>query len=137
MTSAVGIDINTHGLCLANGISQLQKHLIGHASCNHILGNVTCSVGCRAVDFRWIFARKGATSMCTFAAIGINNNLSSCQTRVAMRSTNDKFSCWIYVINDVIVEESQHLFAELSLCSWNENIDNISFYLCQHCFIIL
>ena len=75
--------------------------------------------------------------MCTFAAIGINNNFSSCQTRVAMRPTNDKFSCRIHVIDDVIVEESQHLFAEFSLCSWNERVDDVGFYLCQHRFIIL
>ena len=43
--------------------------------------------------------------MCAFSTIGVYNNLTARKTRVTVRTTNDKFSCWVYVINNIITKK--------------------------------
>jgi len=57
---------------------------------NKTLGNPTGSISGRSVDFGWIFAREGTTTMGTPATITINNNLSSSETSITMWSTNNE-----------------------------------------------
>ena len=38
--------------------------------------------------------------MSTTTAVGVNNDFASCQARIAMRTTNDKFARWIHMIFD-------------------------------------
>ena len=54
-----------------------------------------------------------------------------------MRTTNHELTCRVYEVLDVIIEESQHLITQVSLYSWNQDIDYILTNLCQHSIIIV
>ena len=47
--------------------------------------------------------------MGTLATVGIDDNLATRQSRIAVRSTNDKLACGINVVLDVVAEEVEHL----------------------------
>ena len=92
MRSAIGVDVEANGLSDADGIGHLDENLVCHTRSHEILGNVASRIGRRAVDLRGILARESATAMGTLATIGVNNNLSACQTSVAVGATNDELA---------------------------------------------
>ena len=54
-----------------------------------------------------------------------------------MRTTNNELTCWIYKVFDIIVEESQHLIAQVCLDTWNQDIEHILTNLSQHSLIVI
>ena len=75
--------------------------------------------------------------MSTLTSISIYDNLTASKTRITMRATDNKLTCRVYKVLDVIVEESQYLVAQVCLYSWNQDIDYILANLCQHSIIIV
>lgn len=66
---------------------------------------MTSCIGCRAINLRGVLTREGTAAMSTLAAIGIDNYLTTCQTCIAMRTANDKLTCWVDVVFDVVAEQ--------------------------------
>ena len=66
-------------------------------------------IGSRAVYFRRVLARESATAMGTLASVGVNDNLTSSQSGVTVRSANNELSSRIDIILDVIAKEVEHL----------------------------
>ena len=63
------------------------------------------------------------------AAIGVHNNLTACQTCVAVRATDDELARGVHVIFNIgIVEEAQHLggIDALAQQSGNENLLDVA-----------
>src|ERR1051325_5722322 len=80
---------------------------------------------CRtSVHFAWILSTKCSTTMSSFTTIRIDNDLSSCQSRISMRPADHKFSGWIDMILYIIIEKLYILFI-FRLYARNENIYNI------------
>ena len=50
------------------------------------------SVSSRTVDFGRIFSGEGTSAMGTTTAIGIDNDLSACETGIAMGTADDKLA---------------------------------------------
>mgnify|MGYP002507958761 CR=1 FL=1 len=46
--------------------------------------------------------------MSTFTAVGINDNLTSGQTGISVRTTDDKLSGRVNMIDNLVIEQSQH-----------------------------
>ena len=75
--------------------------------------------------------------MCTLTTISIHDNLTTCQTGISMRTTDNKLTCRIDEILDVIIEKRQYLVAQLCFHAWDENVDNILTNLSQHSIVII
>src|SRR5574344_352264 len=75
--------------------------------------------------------------MSALTSISIYNDLTTGKTCISMRTTNHELTCRVYEVLDVIIEESQHLITQVSLYSWNQDIDYILTNLCQHSIIIV
>ena len=54
-----------------------------------------------------------------------------------MRSANDELSCWIDVINDVVVEEGERLLVALLFHAGDENLLHVTLDLLQHGFVVV
>ena len=75
---------------MANRIGELDFATIRQPGCDHILRDPTSHVSRAAIDLGGIFARKRATAVPAHPAVGIANNLASCDAGVAFRAADDK-----------------------------------------------
>ena len=67
-------------------------------------------VGSAAVDFGRILAAECPSSVASPAAVGINNNLSTCESTVSVRTTYDEATGGIDMVCDVTIDEvARHL----------------------------
>ena len=51
---------------------------ISYTCSYEVLGNMTCCIGCRTVNFTRIFSAECTTTVCTFTTIGIYDDLTAC-----------------------------------------------------------
>ncbi len=70
--------------------------------------------------------------MGTASAVGVDDNLATCEACVAVGAADDELPRGVDVIQDVVVEEGQHLVAELGLDAGHEDVDYIFFDLREH-----
>ena len=135
--TTISVHINIHRFCYANGIADLYQHLICNSRCHHVLGNMAGCIGRRTIHLRGILTREGATTMSTLPTICIHDNLTTSQSRITMRSTNDEFSCWIDVVFDIIPKQGKYfLRVNLRLHTGNQDIDDIILDTLKHLLII-
>ena len=135
--ASVGVYINAYGLCHADGVGQLHEHFIGNARRHHVFGDVASRVGRRTVYLRWVFARERAAAVGTLAAVGVDDNLATGQSGVAVGAADDELTRRIDEIMNVVVEQRQYLFATLGLDARNQNMDNIFVNLGQHGLVVV
>src|SRR5215472_16864163 len=95
---AKGVDHDRDRIRDADRISELNFGALGEAGGNQVLGDVTGHVAGRAIHFRRVLARDSATAVTAHSTVGIDDNLASRETGVAMRSADDKAPCRIDVI---------------------------------------
>ena len=75
--------------------------------------------------------------MSPLATIGIYDDLTSCQTGVAMRTANHKLTRGVHVVFDVIAEEVEHLLrVYLLFHAGNQDVNHVILNLCQHLLVI-
>jgi hypothetical protein len=60
-----------------------------------------------------------------FAAVGINNDLATRQTRIAVWPANDKLARRIDVIRDVVGKQSLQFRLQFGHHAWNDDVDDI------------
>ena len=110
MALAVGVHVYGDGLCHTDGVAQLYEHFVGHSGCHHVLCNVACGVGCRAVHLRGVFAGESSAAVGAFSAVGVNDDFAAGQSGVAVGATDDKLAGGVYEILDgAFLEEGFHL----------------------------
>ena len=85
---AIGVDIDADRLSDADGIGNLDKHLLRYTGSDHILCDITGSISAAAVDFRRIFSGEGSTAVGAPASVSVHNDFASGKTGIAMRATN-------------------------------------------------
>ncbi|KAL7686044.1 hypothetical protein Plhal304r1_c028g0092541 [Plasmopara halstedii] len=71
---------------------------------NSRLGYPTRSIRGRAINFSCIFAREGAATVGTPSTVSVNNDFSTCQTRITMWSTNHETARRVQMIYRLVVE---------------------------------
>ena len=95
---AVAIHENRHGLGHADSVGQLDGALSGNAGCHQVLGKMPRSIGCRAVYLGGVLAgERSATVRCT-SAVSVHDDLSTGQSRIAVRTTNHEPTRWVDVV---------------------------------------
>merc|ERR1712232_395775 len=88
---AVGLHKEGQRLGDTDGIRELDKASLGKTTLHHRLGHLTADVGCGTIHLGWVLARESTTTMCTPAAIGVNDDLTSCEACITLWPTNDEF----------------------------------------------
>merc|ERR1712176_1334091 len=89
---AVGLDEERQGLRDANGIRKLDQGALAEAALHNGLGHLRADVGRRAIHLRGVLAGEGAAAVCSPAAIRVDDDLTSSQSRVALRPSNNKLA---------------------------------------------
>ena len=98
---------------------------------------MTGGIGGTAVYLRGVLAREGTTTMGTLATIGVDDDLTACQTRVTVRTTDNKLTRGVHVVFDVETEEIEHLLrVYLLFHTGDKDIDYIVLDLGKHPLII-
>ena len=87
---AVSVDIQRDGLCYAYGVTHLHQHLMRHTGGYQMLRDPACGIRGRTVHFRGILSAERTAAVSTAAAVGIDDDLTARQTRVAVRTTDDE-----------------------------------------------
>ena len=99
---------------------------------------MTGSVCRRAVHLRGVFPREGTAAVCSFTAVGVNDDFPSGQTGVSVWSSDDEYACRVDVVLDFVMEECKHFLAVyLFLHPRDEDVDDIVLDDFQHRFLVL
>ena len=76
--------------------------------------------------------------MSTLATIGVDNNLTTCESCVTVRTSDYEFSRGVHVVFDIQTEEIEHLLrVNLLFHAGNEDIDDVVFDLGEHLLILV
>ncbi len=82
----------------ANRVSQLNFATFGQAGGNDVLGNVAGHVGSGAVDLGRVLAAESTAAVATPTAVGVDDDLATGQTAVAVRTADDELAGRVDVI---------------------------------------
>ena len=111
MALSVGVHIDTHRVGHTDGVAQLNQNLVGHTGSHHVLGDMTCRIGSRAVHLRGVLAAESAAAVSPLASVSVHDDLTACQAGVAVGTTNHELACGIHVVCYLCVEQSLHRLA--------------------------
>ena len=76
--------------------------------------------------------------MCALAAVGVDNDLTTCQTCVAVRAADDELTCGIHIVLDVQSEEVEHLLrVDLLLHAGDEDVDDVVLDFGEHLLVLV
>jgi hypothetical protein len=84
------IQVQRNGLRYADRVRKLDRAGLGVTGGDDVFRDVTRGIGRRAVDFGRVFAGERAAAMRSRAAVSVDDDLASCQTRVADRTADDE-----------------------------------------------
>merc|ERR1711907_6290 len=89
LLSAVGLNKDREGLRDTNGIGKLHKRPLAQSAADDGFRHLSADVCCRTVHLGWVLAREGTATVCTPATVGVDDDLTSSETCITLRSTND------------------------------------------------
>ena len=97
---------------------------------------MTSCISCATVHLTRVFSGESATTVSTFTAVGINDNLTSGQTGISVRTTDDKLSGRVNMIDNLVIEQSQHFIVmNRSNHARHQNFNHITTNDRQHFFV--
>jgi len=96
-------------------ISNLDFTTLCQTSSYHILCYPTAGISSGTINLRRVFSGEGTATMTPHTAIGINDDLTACQSSITQRSANYKASSWVYINFDFSIHQ----------LLWNYRIDNM------------
>ena len=73
--------------------------------------------------------------MCTASAIGVHDDLTSCKTCVAMRTSDDEFSGRVHVKDEIAVEKSRSLCRQCRNYLRQKDFPYVFLDLVVHCLV--
>ena len=117
---ALRVDVHRDRFGNANRVSELHLASISKTGGDNVLGDVARHVRGRAIDLRRIFAGERAATVRRIAAVGVDDDLATGQTGIALRTTGNESTGRIDVILRVVVQQiagnsvSDNVFANLS-----------------------
>jgi len=97
---------------------------------------MACCISCTTVYLARIFSGESTTTVSTFTTISINDNLTTCQTGISVRTTNYELARRIHMINDFIIKQCQHFIVmDRSNDTRHQNFNHITADDRQHFFV--
>jgi hypothetical protein len=97
--------VDREGLCDTDSVGQLNQNSSSESSSDKGLGDPSSSVGGRSIDLGPIFTRESTTTVSTPTTVGVDNDLSTSQTSITLRSTNNESTRRLNVVNTLVVEQ--------------------------------
>src|SRR5699024_1416498 len=76
-------------------IGKLNLALVRKSCRYDILRNIAGCVSCRAVYLCAVLSGESSAAVARVSAVGIHDDLASCQSAVAVRSADYETACWI------------------------------------------
>src|SRR5271157_4245936 len=101
------IDGNADRIRISDRVSKLDFASVSQAGSNHVFRNVSTHVSRRTVHFGRIFPRERAAAVAAHSSVGIDNDLASGQTSIALRATDHKTTSWINEISRTRIDPIQ------------------------------
>ena len=92
LAGAEGIHIDRGRLRHADRVGELNFHAVRISCRDQVLGDIARRVRRGAVNLRAVLAGEGSAAVTADTAVGIDDNLASCQTGIAVRAADDKTS---------------------------------------------
>ena len=135
MGCAVGIYAYAYGFCNSYGICYLHQRAVGYSGRNEVLGDVARGIGCRTVDFGGVFAREGSAAMCAVSAVSVDDYLTSRQSGVAVRTSDDEFSRGVDEQFEVVGKQFAQVFRQFSAHTRDEDVAHVAAYCLQHLLV--
>ena len=106
LSSSEGIHLDGSGMGHADGVGKLDLALIGKSCRNHVLGHITGRISCGTVHLGAVLTGECAAAVAGISAVGVNNDLSSSQSAVAVGSSDHETACGIDIKLRVFVHHS-------------------------------
>ena len=88
----------------ADSVSKLNFAAVCDSGGYNVLRNVTSHVGRASVNLCRVLAGERTAAVTGISAVGVNDNLSACQSAVAHRTADNESSCRVDVNLGVVVE---------------------------------
>lgn len=101
---SVGVDVDGDRVSYTNTVSNLDEGSLAEASSNEGLGDPSGSISSRSVDLSGVLTGESTTSVTTPATIGVNDDLSTSQTGITARSTDEERTRGVDVVDGVFIE---------------------------------
>ena len=95
LTCSEGIHTDRSRMRNTDRIGKLDLTLVSKTCCNNVLCNITCSISSRTVNLCAVLTGKSTAAVTSCSAVGINDDLTTCQTTVTVRSADNKTTCRI------------------------------------------
>ena len=102
---AEGIHHDGHGLCHADGVSDLHLALLCQAGSHNVLGHPAGRISGAAVHLAGILAGECAAAVACIAAVGIHDDLTTGQAGVALRAAHNKAAGGVDIVLGVLVQQ--------------------------------
>ena len=90
LAGAVGVDEDGEGLGNANGVRELDEAAASEAGVDKGLCDPAGGVGRRTVNLGEVLAGEGASTVGTPTTVGVDDDLTTGKTSIALRTTDDE-----------------------------------------------
>mmetsp|Transcript_26068 Transcript_26068/g.55860 ORF Transcript_26068/g.55860 Transcript_26068/m.55860 type:complete len:308 (-) Transcript_26068:157-1080(-) len=88
----------------SDGVGQLHESALAQSGCDQGLGDPAGGVGRGPIDLGGVLSTEGASPVCAPSTVGIDDDFSSRQTGIPVRSSDHESSGWVEVVNGVLVQ---------------------------------
>jgi hypothetical protein len=105
LARAVRVDKDGQGLGDTNGVRELHQDTSRKTSCDEGLGNPARSVGGGPVDLGEVLSAESTTTAGSPASVGVNDNLSACDTGVTLGTADHETTRGLDVVDGLVIEE--------------------------------
>lgn len=103
--SVVSVDVHRQRLSNTNTISDLDESSLAEAIRNERLSDPSGGISSRSIDLSGVLSREGTTTVTTPTTIGVNDDFTSSETSITMRSSDSERTRRIQVVNGVCVQQ--------------------------------
>ncbi len=89
---AEGVDVDADWQRVTDGVGELDFALGGEAGGDDVFGDPAAHVGGAAVHFGGVFAGEGTTTVTAHAAVAVDDDFTTGQAAIALRTADDEFA---------------------------------------------
>jgi len=104
LASAVGIYVDTEGVCDTNGVGDLDECAVTEVAGYERLGDPPGGVCCTTIDLSWVLSGEGSTTMGSPSSVCVDDDLATGKAGVSMWSTTGEASTRVEMVDGVLVE---------------------------------
>lgn len=105
LAGTVSVDEDGKRFSDTDGVRELDEGSSGETSSDKGLGDPSGSVGGGSVDLGPVLTGEGTTTVGTPTTVGVDNDLSTSETGVTLRTTNDKSAGRLDVVDDSVIKK--------------------------------